>query len=300
MSFPTSNINNNTFVMAPTFPNLYISRKLKNMDQAQVMKREREDWSRLYHKTLKGIKAMIDVQRMLKDMKKIAEETSMTVTEMKGTILMASINNRTMNATNITQIAEDLWYLVQSDMDEWTFQIQRMLADELDHYKGKGNDYVDGNIKEIQELYMNEETKEERGTVENEEVILVRPYEVSSKTTTSSTTSFITDEVENLAKYMKFVKTPSQTRIFRPPPYYQALKSRGEQDPEFWKKVAMAFMDRKRNTDTSRNGHQIPMYQGGPPHEPYFIAIDNKDQVIIGPSKKVVAMHVVGELEILV
>ena len=156
MSFPTSNINNNTFVMAPTFPNLYISRKLKNMDQAQVMKREREDWSRLYHKTLKGIKAMIDVQRMLKDMKKIAEETSMTVTEMKGTILMASINNRTMNATNITQIAEDLWYLVQSDMDEWTFQIQRMLADELDHYKGKGNDYVDGNIKEIQELYMNE------------------------------------------------------------------------------------------------------------------------------------------------
>ena len=119
-----------------------------------------------------------------------------------------------MNATNITQIAEDLWYLVQSDMDEQAFQVQRMLADELDHYKEKDNDYVDGNIKEIQELYMNEETKEERGVVENKEVILVRPYEVSSKTTSSSTTSFITDEVENLAKYMKFVKTPSQTRIF--------------------------------------------------------------------------------------
>ena len=59
----------------------------------------------------------------------------------------------------------------------------------------------------------------------------------------------------------------------------------------------MAFMDRKRNTDTSRNGCQIPMYQGGPPHEPYFIAIDNKDQIIIGPS---VATHVVGELEVLV
>jgi len=243
---------------------------------------------------------MIDVQRMLKDMKKIAEETSMTVTEIERAILTASINNQTMNAMNITQIAEDLRYLVQSDMDEWVFQVQRMLADELDHYKGKGNDYVDGNIKEIQELYMNEETKEERGVVENEEVILVWPYEVSSKTTSSSTMSFITDEVENLAKYMKFMKTPSQTRIFQPPPYYQALKSRGEQDPEFWKEVAMAFVDRKRNTDTSRNGHQIPMYQGGPPHEPYFIAIDNKDQVIIGPSKKIVATHVVGELEVLV
>ena len=124
MSFPTSNINNNTFVTAPTSPNPYISRKLNNMDQAQVMKREREDWSRLYHKTLKGIEVMIDVQRMLKDMKKIVGETSTTVTEMEGTILMASINNRTMNATNITQIAEDLWYLVQSDMDEQAFQIQ--------------------------------------------------------------------------------------------------------------------------------------------------------------------------------
>jgi len=300
MSFPTNNINSNTFVTAPTSPNPYISRRLNNMDQAQVMKKEQEDWSRLYHKTLKGIEAMIDVQRMLKDMKKIAEETSTTVTEMEGTILTASINNRTINATNITQIAEDLQYLVQSDMDERAFQVQRMLADELDHYKGKGNDYVDGNIKEIQELYMNEEVKEEKGAVENEEIILVRPYEVSSKTTSSSTTSFITDEVENLAKYMKFVKTPSQTRIFRPPPYYQALRSREEQDPEFWKEVAIAFVDRKRNTDTSRNGCQIPMYQGGPPHEPYFIAIDKKDQVIIGPSKKIVATHVVGELEVLV
>ena len=81
------------------------------------MKREREDWTRLYHKMLKGIEAMIDVQRMLKDMKKIAEEMSTTVAEMEGTILTASTNNRTMNATKITQIAEDLQYLIQSNMD---------------------------------------------------------------------------------------------------------------------------------------------------------------------------------------
>ena len=89
-----------------------------------------------------------------------------------------------------------------------------MLANELDHYKRKGNDYVDSNIKEIQELYMEEEKKEEKGIIENDKIILVRPYEVSSITTSSSRTSFITDEIENLAKYMKFVKTPSQTRIF--------------------------------------------------------------------------------------
>ena len=299
MSFPTNNINNNTFVTAPTSPNPYISRKLNNMDQAQVMKREREDWTRGYHKTLKGIEAMIEVQRMLKDMKKIAEETSTTITEMEETILMASVNNQTMNATNITQMAEDLRYLVQSDMDEWALQVQKMLADELDHYKGRGNNYVDINIKEIQELYIEEGNRKVKGKVEDEEVILIKPYEVST-TTSSSTTSFIMDEINNLAKYMKFVKTPSQTRIFRPLPHYQSLRSRGEQDPDFWKEVATAFVDRKRNTDTARNGCQIPMYQGGPPYKPYFIAIDNKDQVIIGPSIKIVAMHVVGELEVLV
>jgi len=252
---------NNNYATAPTSPNPYISRKINNMDQALVMKREREDWMRLYHKMLKGLETtMIDVQRMVKDIKKLAEEANTTLTEVEGTILMASINNQTMNATNLTQISEDLRYLVQSDMDERAFQIQRMLADELDQYKGKDNKYVEDNIKEIQELYTNEEINQAQGTIENEEVILVQPYQVESTTTSSSSTSFISDEINNLEKYMKFVKTPSQTRIFRPPPYYQSLKSRGEQDPTFWKEVVTAFLDKKKNTDTARNDCQIPMY----------------------------------------
>ena len=36
---------------------------------------------------------MIDVQRMLKNMKKIAEEANTTIIEMEETILTASINN---------------------------------------------------------------------------------------------------------------------------------------------------------------------------------------------------------------
>ena len=78
------------------------------MNQIQVMKKEREDWTRLYYKMLKGIETMIDVQRMIRDMKKMVEETNTTMTEMEGTILMASINNQTSNTTNITQISEDL------------------------------------------------------------------------------------------------------------------------------------------------------------------------------------------------
>ena len=206
--------NTNNYATAPTSPNPYVSQKINNMDQAQVMKREQEDWTRLYHKTLKRLETMIDIQRMAKDIKKLAEEVNTTLMEMEGTVLMASINNQVMNVMNITQISEDLWYLVQSDMDERVFQIQRMLANELDHYKEKGNEYVNNNIKEIQELYMEEEKKEDKETIENKEVILVRPYEVSSTITSSSKTSFITDKVDNLAKYMKFIKTLSQTRIF--------------------------------------------------------------------------------------
>jgi len=59
----------------------------------------------------------------------------MTVTEMEGTILKANINNQTMNATNILGISKDLQCLIQSNMEDWVFQIQRMLADELDAYR---------------------------------------------------------------------------------------------------------------------------------------------------------------------
>ena len=200
---------NNNYATAPTSPNPYIFRKINNMDQAVVMKREREDWIRLYHKMLKGLETMINVQRMTKDIKKLAEEANTVLTEMEGTILMVSITNRTMNATNLTQILEDLRYLVHSDMDKKVFQIQQMLADELDQYKEKDNKYVEDNIKEIQELYMNEEIKQAQGTIENEEIILVQPYQMESTTTSSSTSSFISDEIDNLEKYMKFVKTPS-------------------------------------------------------------------------------------------
>jgi len=132
------------------------------MDQAQIMKREREDWLRLYHKTLKELETMIDVQRMAKNIKRLAEETNTILTEIEGMVLTTSISNKVINITNITQILEDLWYLVQSDMNKQVFQVQRILADELDHYKGKGNSYMDSNIKEIQELYMEEEKKEEK------------------------------------------------------------------------------------------------------------------------------------------
>ena len=90
-------------------------------------------------------------------------------------------------------------------MDERAFQIQRMLAEKLDYYKGRDNKYIDDNIQEIQELYMDEEMKKEKRKMEDNEVILIKPYEVSTMIFSSSQTSLITDEVKNLLKYMKFI-----------------------------------------------------------------------------------------------
>ena len=100
--------NNNNYTTVPASPNPYVFRKLNNIDQAQILKKEREDWMRVYHKMLKGIKTIIKIQRMLKDIKKMVEEANITITEMKGLILMASINDRTINTMNIAQISKDL------------------------------------------------------------------------------------------------------------------------------------------------------------------------------------------------
>ena len=73
---------------------------------------------------------------------------------------------------------------------------------------------------------------------------------------------------------MKSIKALTQTRLFCPPSHYQFLKSREEQDSKFWKEIVMVLVDNQHNTETTYNGYPIKMYQGGPPHELFFIAID--------------------------
>ena len=60
------------------------------------------------------------------------------------------------------------------------------------------------------------------------------------------------------------------------------------------------MVENKHNTEISRNGYCINMFQGSPSYKLFFIAINNREQDIIGPNKKTVATYVVGELEVLV
>ena len=101
------------------------------MNEAKLFKEEYNDWSKLYYKILKGLEVMIDVQKQVQDMIKIAEEANTTITEIKKTILKAIINNQVTNATNILGILEDLQYLVQSNIEDWAYQVQCMLVSSL-------------------------------------------------------------------------------------------------------------------------------------------------------------------------
>jgi len=58
----SQNNNNNYYATAPTSLNPYITRKLNNMDEAKMMKAKSDNWAKNYHKTLKGLKAMINIQ----------------------------------------------------------------------------------------------------------------------------------------------------------------------------------------------------------------------------------------------
>ena len=57
---------------------------------------------------LKGIEAMIDIWKQVQNIMKIAGEINVTITKMEQTILQASINNQTMNTTNILGISENV------------------------------------------------------------------------------------------------------------------------------------------------------------------------------------------------
>jgi len=81
-------------------------------------------------------------------------------------------------------------------------------------------------------LYRDKRQKKEleRGRVEDEEVILIKPYEESTTTSKTTKSSFIHKEIRNLEQFMKFIHSPTQTRLFKLLPYYQSLQSRGEQN----------------------------------------------------------------------
>ena len=109
-------------------------------------------------------------------------------------------------------------------------------------------------------MYIEEKLlKKEKERVKDEDVILIKLYTVSESTSTTNL-SFADKEVNNLIKYIKFIKSSMQTRLFKLLPHYQLLQSRGKQEPDFWKEIVTALVKNRNNTETSWNSHLIKMF----------------------------------------
>ena len=63
------------------------------MNKTKLFKKECNNWTKLYHKTLQGIEIIIDVQKQVRNIIKMAKEINTTITEMEETILKASNHN---------------------------------------------------------------------------------------------------------------------------------------------------------------------------------------------------------------
>ena len=208
-------------------------------------------------------------------------------------------------AGDIFSISEDLWNIIQSDMENQAYHIQKLLADKLGNYKEKGNNYAEEYIKEIQDTYkqediiMKEQDTKEKQQIQDKKVFLYKPYKVDSSRPKTPEPTFIQNKIENLEKYMKFIQAPIQTTPSYLLPYYKSLWLQGEQDKQYWKEIAVVFLKKKHNADTTRKGFLIKMYIEGPPHEPYFITLTLWEQIIIELMKKLVTTYMVGDLALL-
>jgi len=91
--------------------------------------------------------------------------------------------------------------------------------------------------------------EKEKG-VQDEEVLLYKPYEMLTESSSTEPT-FIQDELDNLEKHIKFVYSFAKTKMFTLPPHYKLIQPKREQDSQFWKELAVTFVEQRHNMETS-------------------------------------------------
>jgi len=78
------------FTTVPISPNFYVSCTVNNIDLIITLNNEKKDCIKKYHRIIKRLKTMVDIQLQLQNIVQLAEVTNTQLAEIKTTILQAS------------------------------------------------------------------------------------------------------------------------------------------------------------------------------------------------------------------
>jgi len=105
----------------------------------------------------------------------------------------------------------------------------------------------------------------------------------------------IVKEIDNLITFLKQFKVLNNVTHFLPPARYRTISRNGENSSRYWNWIVKGLIKSNQNLEIIQRGFKIPLYAGGPPHEPWSIAEAPDEGYIVGPQKKSVAIYAMGE-----
>jgi len=105
----------------------------------------------------------------------------------------------------------------------------------------------------------------------------------------------LSEEIDNLITSLKRFKAPSNITRFLLPTGYHTISRNRENSSRYWNWIVKGLLESKQDSETVQRGFKIPLYTGGPPHEPWFISEGADEGYIVGSQKKSVAIYAMEE-----
>lgn len=96
---------------------------------------------------------MADIQLQVQNLVELATASNIELANIETNLLQSSKTYKKQIGDDIYSIVDELWTVIHGDMERQTYCIQKLLANELDGCKEKGNIQFNEYIWEIQEVY---------------------------------------------------------------------------------------------------------------------------------------------------
>lgn len=120
------------------------------MDLIIALNKKKKDWTKKYHKIIQGLETIIDIQLKIQNITKLADTANNQLVDIEIILLKIGETYRIQISEDIYSISEKLRNIIHEDIEQQTYHIQVLLANELNQYKNKGEERIDENIRVLQ------------------------------------------------------------------------------------------------------------------------------------------------------